>query len=479
MLHLRIKEFLENVVIQIKHKPIRNDISEELKSHIEEIKDEYLEEGYAEKEAEEKAISQMGDAEDIGKKLNKIHRPRLDWKMLIIICILLAFGFLVTFVRAGNHIYVMNGSELPLGIITKYIVFVILGFLCGICIYFMDYRKMYKYSNYIYIMASLSIILSLFFGAPRNGVRHLHLFGITFSVTMIATLLYTIAFVGFIQKINSKSKLMYKFSQNRNLQFNVIKIIILSLVSIFLLIQIPSSSSAFILGLVYLIIATVKISKLQKNKMKYISLLWGIPIVLGIICVVCLLGSLGSGFRINRLIASFYPEIDPDGSGWVGINQRLIVNSAKLYGEADDMSNALYYFDEGTNYAFISILAHYGWIISFSIVAIIILLSIRLIMNSIKIKDMYGKLLVISIASIFILQSVLNILMNLGLGIHSDFNLPLISYGGANLIINMMSLAVVLSVYRRKDIIQFSKAPNEEINYLLIVEKLLKVVNKQ
>lgn len=476
MLHLRIKEFLENVVIRIKYKPIRNDISEELKSHIEEIKDEYLEEGYAEKEAEEKAISQMGDAEDIGKKLNKIHRPRLDWKMLIIICILLACGLLVTFVRAENHIYVMNGSELPLGIITKYIVFVILGFLCGICIYFMDYRKMYKYSNYIYIMASLSIILSLFFGAPRNGVSHLHLFGITFSVAMIATLLYTIAFVGFIQKINSKSKLMYKFSQSRNLQFNVIKIIILSLVSIFLLIQIPSSSSAFILGLVYLIIATVKISKLQKNKMKYISLLWGILIVLGIICVVCLLGS---SFRINRIIANFYPEIDPDGSGWVSINQRLIINSAKLYGEADDMSNALYYFDEGTNYAFISILAHYGWIISFSIVAIIILLAVKLIVNSIKIKDMYGKLLVISIASVFILQSVLNILMNLGLGIQSDFNLPLISYGGANLIINMMSLAVVLSVYRRKDIIQFSKAPNEEINYLLIVEKLLKVVNKQ
>lgn len=476
MLYLRIKEFLENVVIRIKYKPIRNDISEELKSHIEEIKDEYLEEGYTEKEAEEKAISQMGDAEDIGKKLNKIHRPRLDWKMLIIICILLSFGFLVTFVRAGNHIYVMNGSELPLGIITKYIFFVILGFLCGIFIYFMDYRKMCKYSNYIYIITSLSIIWSLFFGVPRNGVRHLSVSGITFSVSTIATLLYTIAFVGFIQKINSKSKLTYKFSQSRNLQFNIIKIIILSLVSIFLLIQIPSSSSAFILGLVYLIIATVKISKLQKNKMKYISLLWGIPIILGIICVVCLLGS---SFRINRLIANFYPEIDPDGSGWVSINQRLIINSAKLYGEADDMSNALYYFDEGTNYAFISILAHYGCIISFSIVAIIILLSIKLIVNSIKIKDMYGKLLVISIASIFILQSVLNILMNLNLGIHSDFNLPLISYVGANLIINMMSLAVVLSVYRRKDIIQFSKAPNEEINYLFIVEKLLKVVNKQ
>lgn len=461
---MQIKEFLENVVIQIKYKPIRNDISEELKSHIEEIKDGYLEEGYAEKEAEEKAISKMGNAEDIGKKLNKIHRPKLDWKLLIIICISLCFGFLVTFVRAENHIYVMNGSELPLGIITKYIIFVILGFLCGICIYFIDYRKMCKYSNYIYIIASLSIILSLFYGPARNGVRHLYLFGIVFSPTTIATLLYTISFVGFIQKINSKSKLMYKFSESKNLQFNVIKIIILSLISIFLLMQIPSISSAFILSLVYLIIATVKIVKLKKNRIKYISLLWGIPTLAGIVCVICLLGSNLGGFRINRIIASFYPEIDPDGSGWVSINQRLIINSAKLYGEADDMSNALFYFDEGTNYAFISILAHYGWIVSFSIVAIIILLSVKLIVNSIKIKDMYGKLLVISIASIFILQSILNILMNLTIGVNSDFNLPLISYGGVNLIINMMSLAIVLSVYRRKDIIQFNKVTNGEIN---------------
>ena len=48
-------------------------ISEELENHIEESKENYIRDGLEEKEAEEKAIVQMGNAEEIGKKLNKIH----------------------------------------------------------------------------------------------------------------------------------------------------------------------------------------------------------------------------------------------------------------------------------------------------------------------------------------------------------------------------------------------------------------------
>ena len=69
---MQIKEFLNTVCEQIKYKPIRNSISEELENHIEESKENYIRDGLEEKEAEEKAIVQMGNAEEIGKKLNKI-----------------------------------------------------------------------------------------------------------------------------------------------------------------------------------------------------------------------------------------------------------------------------------------------------------------------------------------------------------------------------------------------------------------------
>ena len=42
MFHLLIKEFLENVCKQIKYKPAKNVISQELTQHIEEIKEDYF-----------------------------------------------------------------------------------------------------------------------------------------------------------------------------------------------------------------------------------------------------------------------------------------------------------------------------------------------------------------------------------------------------------------------------------------------------
>lgn len=83
----------------------------------------------------------------------------------------------------------------------------------------------------------------------------------------------------------------------------------------------------------------------------------------------------------------------------------------------------------------------------------VVLLNAKLIINAVKIKDTYGKLIIIGIASLFILQTVFNLLMNFNLGLKADFNIPLISYGNINLVINMMTLALVLSIYRRKNII--------------------------
>lgn len=146
--------------------------------------------------------------------------------------------------------------------------------------------------------------------------------------------------------------------------------------------------------------------------------------------------------------------IQKDG-GWLGVNREMIINSANSLGEAEDMSNALNLFDEGSNFAIISVLAHYGWVVSSIMILAVILLCVKLIVNSVKIKERYGKFIIIGISSMFILQSLFNILMNFNLWFELDFNIPFISYGGPNLIINIMCLALILSVYRKKDISNF------------------------
>ena len=448
-----IKVFLNNVCQEIKYEPVRKGIADELESHIQEIKEEYIESGINEIKAEEKAVKQMGNAQDIGKKLNKVHRPKLDWKLLLITCILILFGGLVEIIRINN---ILEDDVIKRDII-RYVFFLGLGMIPSIIIYFIDYKKLKKYSNIIYTIATLSVFLALLFGKNVNGRPYLYFNIFSVAPEVIALPLYIISFVGFINDFNKESKLksiLLKFTNkeiNINFNFYLIKIVVLSGFSVMLLTLIPSMASALILLLTYLIIATIKIIQLDKDKVKNLIKLWGIMAIVGISFLTIFLGGTAT-YRIHKLTIAFNPESDPQGGGWVAMNRRVIIQNARMVGEAEDTSYAINLFDEGTDYAFISIIAHYGWIAGILIVTAIILFSIKLIFNAIKIKEVYGKFIIIGLASMFILQSIFNILMNLNLWIESGFNLPFVSYGIGNLIMNVISLSIILSVYRRKDI---------------------------
>lgn len=145
---MQIKEFLRNVCEQIKYKPIRNEISEELESHIKELKENYIQEGMNEEVAEEKAIKQMGKAEEIGKKLNKIHKPKINLQLLILLIILFEFGFLVS--------YIDPTDKWKLNFIT-----IILSIIPFVLIYFFDYTKLKKHSNLIYSIATIIVLYSM------------------------------------------------------------------------------------------------------------------------------------------------------------------------------------------------------------------------------------------------------------------------------------------------------------------------------
>lgn len=448
--HLRINQFLESVCEQIKYKPIRKDIAKELENHLEESKENYIQQGMEENIAEEEAIKQMGEAIEIGKELNKVHKAKFDWRLLIIICILLCFGFLVVLIRIKNG---LNGSVTQSNI-GKYILFLIIGVTIGIAVYFMDYRKISKYSNILYLIATGIIIYALLFGIMVNGRPYIYIGpSITFAPEIIAVPLYIIAFVGFVNDFNKDNKLEKLISKYINIKVNInlLKSISLGLFSLFVLTLIPSMVSSFIVGMTYLIIGTVKIIQKKENRIKNLIKLWGTVTIIGLFLILLITGN--APYKWDRLTVAINPESDPEGGGWVAMNRKTIIESAKIFGEAENTSDAIDLFDEGTNFAFISVLAHYGWVASIIMVLAVIALSIKLILNAIKIKDFYGKLLIIGISSMFIMQSVFNIFMNMNLWLEANFNLPFISYGGANLIINIMCLALILSIYRRKNII--------------------------
>ena len=455
---MQINEFLNSVCNQIKYKPIRNAISEELKNHIEDKKEELIEMGQNEEEAEKNAVEQMGDAEIIGKELNKVHRPRLDWKLLIILVVLLIFGFVISYIITENeHTEMMQymkegvSEYITTNYMIKYACFVAIGFGIGIIIYFCDYKKIKNKSLILYIIATAVIILAFLFGISVNGINFLRIGNYSIRSNTIAVPLYILACIGFLENINEENKLTKLFKQkNIKINANILKLVVLSLISLLMLSLIPSLSSVIVLAITYLILATKKIVSESKNKKKHLLILWGIPIIVG--TLVILFEFLENPYVLDKFTSVYKPEEYKETEGWRALNRKEIIESAQKIGEAGNMSDAIYLFDGFGNNEIISILAHFGWIPTIALIVTVFTFSIKLVINSFKIREKYGSLVILGIGCMFILQSVFNILMNFNLIFDASFNLPFVTYGCGELLVNMMCLALIFAIYRKKDV---------------------------
>ena len=455
---MQINEFLNSVCEQIKYKPIRNTIAEELKDHIEDKKEELIEMGQNEEEAEKNAVEQMGDAEIIGKELNKVHRPRLDWKLLIILVVLLIFGFVISYIITENeHTEMMQymkegvSEYITTNYMIKYVCFVGLGFAVGVIIYFCDYERIKNKPLILYIIATVVIILAFLFGISVNGINFLRIGNYSIRSNTIAVPLYILAFIVFLENINEENKLTKLFKEkNIKINSNVLKLVVLSLISLLMLSLIPSSSSVIVLAITYLILATKKVVSESENKRKQLLMLWGIPIIVG--TVVVLFEVLANPYVLDKFISVYNPEEYKETEGWRALNRKEIIESAQKFGEAGNMSDAIYLFDGFGNNEIISILTHFGWIPTVTLIIAVLAFSIKLVINSFKIKEKYGSLIILGIGCMFILQSIFNVLMNFNLLFDASFNLPFVTYGCGELVVNMMCLALIFAVYRKKDV---------------------------
>lgn len=455
---MQINEFLNSVCEQIKYKPIRNTIAEELKDHIEDKKEELIEMGQNEEEAEKNAVEQMGDAEIIGKELNKVHRPRLDWKLLIILVVLLIFGFVISYIITENeHTEMMQymkegvSKYITTNYMIKYVCFVGLGFAIGVIIYFCDYERIKNKPLILYIIATVVIILAFLFGISVNGINFLRIGNYSIRSNTIAIPLYILAFIGFLENINEENKLTKLFKEkNIKINANILKLVVLSLISLLMLSLIPSSSSVIVLAITYLILATKKVVSESENKRKHLLMLWGIPIIVG--TVVVLFEVLANPSVLDKFISVYNPEEYKETEGWRALNRKEIIESAQKFGKAENMSDAIYLFDGFGNNEIISILAHFGWIPTVTLIIAVLAFSMKLVINSFKIKEKYGSLIILGIGCMFILQSIFNVLMNFNLLFDASFNLPFVTYGCGELVVNMMCLALIFAVYRKKDV---------------------------
>ena len=58
--------------------------------------------------------------------------------------------------------------------------------------------------------------------------------------------------------------------------------------------------------------------------------------------------------------------------------------------------------------------------------------------------------------------------MNINMGVQTNVNIPFITYGGIFFIVNILSIALILSIYRRKDINEYEEDKKSNITLFKI-----------
>lgn len=182
----KISEYLKTVCEQIRWKKAHSVVSEEIHDHIIDQKHALEAEGIEEDTAIVKAIEEMGDPVLVGSELDRIHRPKIEWSIIVLTGMALLLGVAI-------RMFVFNDFAAPL--ILKSIIITLLGTGFMITAYFLDFTVVGKHSKAIFLGLVIVTIAVMLVSPIVNG-RYLYV--------PFILLLFPTAFAGIVYSMRGR-----------------------------------------------------------------------------------------------------------------------------------------------------------------------------------------------------------------------------------------------------------------------------------
>jgi len=156
----------------------------------------------------------------------------------------------------------------------------------------------------------------------------------------------------------------------------------------------------------------------------------------------------------GRINAFLNPELDVQGSGYNVMQSKIAIGSGQLYGKGYFSSGTLaqlrFVPERHTDFVFAGIVEGVGFVGGVLLIVAFFLLIFRWIWIAVHAKDYFGMCLVAGCAGMLLAHVFENIGMTIGLMPVTGIPLPFISYGGSNLLTNMIAVGIVENVWMRR-----------------------------
>jgi rod shape determining protein RodA len=181
----------------------------------------------------------------------------------------------------------------------------------------------------------------------------------------------------------------------------------------------------------------------------------GLAAVLGIAAIFAY-GIIGGGddYRLLRILSFLDPYAYDLDAGYQSLRSQQAIGAGGATGVglfvAGSMSQLNFVPEDWTDFIFSTIGEAVGFIGSALVVMVFFFIILRMLYLSRFTYDKFGRMVIIGVMGMLFLHAFQNIAMTLGLMPITGIPLPFLSYGGSNLLTNVIGVSMVLNVTRNR-----------------------------
>ena len=352
---------------------------------------------------------------------------KVNLTLLISIILISLFGLLMIY--SSSYVWAEYKFSDPFKYVKNQGFFLILGLILMYFISKVNFENYYKYSNKIFIICFILLILVLFFGTERNGSKSwfgIGSFGIQPSEFMkLAMIIFT-------------SKYLYNNRKDLgNIKKGVIPILLLTMIIFGLIMLQPDFGTGLIL--VMGVIGLLFVGGVNIKFFIKIGLL-GIGGIVGLI--------MAAPYRLKRILSFLNPWEDPLGSGFQIIQSLYAIGPGGIFGFGLGGSRQKHFYlpEPQTDFIFSIISEEFGFLGVIIVCSFFFFIFYRMIRIAMKASNLFYKYLAFGLAFGIFIQASLNLAVVVGLIPVTGVTLPFFSYGGSSLLVSMLSVGLVLNI---------------------------------
>lgn len=165
-------------------------------------------------------------------------------------------------------------------------------------------------------------------------------------------------------------------------------------------------------------------------------------------------------YQRQRIETFFNPEADVQGSGWQVSQSKIAIGSGRVFGRGflqGTQSRLRFLPFAHTDFIFAALGEQFGLVGCVFVLGLFALLISRILRVASNTKDTFGTIVAIGVATMLLLHVFINVGMNLGKLPVTGIPLPLVSYGGSSVLVNLIALGIVQSIISERKAVDSSE----------------------